>query len=400
MKAALRKVMIAGGLVGLGLLIVWGFMPQPPLVDVARATRGPLRVSIEEEARTRVQDRYVVSAPVPGYQHRIELEVGDPVTAGQVLAVLEPLRSVGLDPRARAEAQARVAASEAALQQAEAESRVAAADASLADATLERTQKLFEAGSVGREVLDQADARSRMASAARRSGEFAVQVARYQLEAARASLAYTAAEAPGADAERVEVRSPVAGRVLRLLHESEGAVAGGQPLVEVGDPAALEVVAEVLSSDAVLLSQGTRTLLERWGGDKPLEARVRRVEPVGFTKVSALGVEEQRVLVVVELVSPPAEWQRLGDGYRVEAVFVLWEEASVLQVPESALWRTKEGQWAAFVLDAEGRARQRELSIGRKNGLEAQVLAGIEEGETVIVHPPGDITDGGDVRVR
>lgn len=397
-----RLLMTLGGLALTGG-IVWGFLPQPPLVDTALVTRGPLRVVIEEEGRTRVKDRYLVSSPVSGFQHRIEMEVGDVVSARQVLAVVEPLRAVGLDPRSRAEAQARVAAGEAAVQQAEQEARAAVAEAALAETSLMRTRKLVQGGTGTQDQLDLAEARARSTAAARRSAEFAVQVARYQLEAARAALAYSFADQGGDDAERLEVVSPVAGRVLAILHESEGVVAAGQPLLEVGDPAALEVEVEVLSADAVRLTPGTLVLLERWGGGAPLPGTVRRVQPVGFTKVSALGVEEQRVLVIVELSAGPGappEWQRLGDGYRVEAVFVLWEGQDVLQVPESALFRDPAGGgWSTFAV-VDGRAERRAVDVGQRNGLEAQVLDGLREGEAVVIHPPDDVRDGRAVRRR
>lgn len=403
MRPAVRRTLLLLAGAGVVAAIGRGFAPRPPLVDAAPVSRGPMLVTVEEEGRTRVRDRYVVSSPVPGFQHRLEVKVGDPVTSGQVVAVIEPLRSAALDPRSRAEAQARVAAAEAALQQAEHSAAAAAADAKLAATEHARVRRLHEGGAAARELLDQAEARARGSDAARRSAEFAVDVARHQLEAARATLAHVGgqagAEGAAPDEGRIEVRSPVAGRVLKVARESEGVIAPGAPLLEVGDPAALEVEVEVLSSDAVRLTQGTRVLLERWGGDAPLEGRVRRVEPVGFTKVSALGVEEQRVLTLVDLVSPPAAWQRLGDGYRVEAVFVLWEGQDVLRAPQSALFPGPAGETLAFAVEA-GVARRRAVKVGQRNGLEAQVLDGLREGDVVITHPPGDLHDGGKVRPR
>lgn len=402
MRPSVKRASLAAGGVALAVSIVWGFSPRPPEVDVAVVRRGPLRVTVEEEGKTRVRDRYVVSAPVPGFQHRVELEVGDAVAAGQVVAVIEPLRSAMLDPRSRAEAEARVQAARAALQQAEHSAAAAEADAALARTELARIKRLAEGGAASRELLDQAEARARGTEAGRRSADFAVDVARHQLGAAEATLAHAGGEdvGNGPDAGRVEVRSPVAGRVLKVLRESEGVDLAGTPILELGDPAALEVEVEVLSSDAVQLGPGTRTLLERWGGAAALEGRVRRVEPVGFTKVSALGVEEQRVLTIVDLASPPEAWQRLGDGYRVEAVFVVWEGADVLQVPQSALFPgAAGGETCAFVLDGP-LARRRVVRVGQSNGLEAQVLDGLGEGERVITHPPDSVQDGRAVRVR
>lgn len=399
MRPLTRRLLLLLAAAGLVLLVLRGLAPRPPLVDAALAARGPLQVTIEEEGKSRVRDRYVVSAPVPGFKHRIEVEVGDPVEVGQVLAVIEPLRSAALDPRSRAEAQARVAAARAALQQADEAVDAAGADAALAEAELERIRVLVEQGATTRSRFDEASARARATAASRRSAEFGVEVARHQLEAARATLDYVA-EDGAAGREAVEVRAPVGGRVLRLVRESEGVVAAGEPLLEVGDAAALEVEVEVLSSDAVRLTTGTRVLLERWGGDAPLEGRVRRIEPVGFTKVSALGVEEQRVPVIVDITSPPGSWQRLGDGYRVEAVFVLWEAPDVLQVPQGALFPTPEGGWGTFVISAEDVVQRRVLEVGQRNGLQAQVRSGLSQGERVVVHPPETLVDGGEVRPR
>ncbi len=399
MRTLLRRLLLLVFAAGLVALVVWGFTPRPPLVDLAMATTGPLLVTIEEEGKTRVRDRFVVSAPVPGFKHRLEVKVGDPVEAGQVLALIEPLPSAALDPRSRAEAQARVAAAQAALQQAEAAVRAAEADALLAEAELQRAQLLADQGATTRSRLDEARARHRATEASSRSAEFGVDVARHELEAARATLAYASEDGAGV-AQAVPVKAPVAGRVLKLLQESEGVVTAGAPLLEVGDATALEVEVEVLSSDAVRLGPGTRVLLERWGGDAPLEGRVARVEPVGFTKVSALGVEEQRVLVIVDITSPPTAWQRLGDGYRVEAVFVLWEGQDVLQVPQSALFPAPDGAWSAFVVGEGELVERRALEVGQRNGLQAQVLAGVRSGERVVTHPPDGLADGGPIRPR
>ncbi|MCO5168122.1 MAG: efflux RND transporter periplasmic adaptor subunit [Planctomycetes bacterium] len=393
----LRRLLLLLGAALLVALLVQGFRPRPPLVDVAAVARGALQVTIEEEGRARVRDRYVVSAPVPGFQHRLAVRVGDAVEEGQVVAVIEPLRAAALDPRARAEAQARVAAARAALQQAEASVRAAEADAELAEAEVQRVRRLHEQGATTRARLDEAEARARATAAAGRSAEFAVEVARHQLEAARATLAYTTE--PADQAGTVEVRAPVRGRVLRVARESEGVVLAGAAILEVGDPAALEVEVDVLSSDAVRLTPGGRVVLERWGG-APLEARVRRVEPVGFTKVSALGVEEQRVLTILDIVSPPAEWERLGDGYRVEAVFVLWEAPDVLQVPQAALFLDPTGAWHAFAVGPDDLVERRRVEVGQRTGLEAQVLDGLREGERVVTHPPEALEDGGRVRAR
>lgn len=383
------------GLTALALVaaLAWGFMPRPVPVDAAAAGRGPLRVTVEEEGRTRVIDRYVVSAPVAGYVQRIQLRVGDAVVQCQTLAELEPLRSAVLDPRSRAEAEARVAAAQAAVLAAEQTARAAVADAQIAQKDYARRKALFQDGRISREEHDRAEAAARRAEATRRSSAFAVEVARHELEAARTALEYSAAQSAGATVpERVAVQSPVAGQVLRIVRESEGVVASGQPLIEIGDPAALEVEIEVLSADAVRIRPGMSVEFSRWGGDGILEGRVRVIEPTGFTKVSALGVEEQRVLVIADITSPPESWSRLGDGYRVEAGFILWEGGDVLQIPASALFRHGDG-WAVFTLDT-GRARLTPVTVGHSNGFAAQILDGVTAGTPVIVHPSDAIADG------
>ena len=379
---------IAGGL-------VWGFMPRPVAVEIVEVTRGPLAVTVEEEGKTRVRDRFVIHAPMSGHARRIALKVGDPVRRGQVLTVLEPARADALDPRTRSQAQAQARAAEAALAAAREDARAAEAEAALARQDLARAEALGQAEFLSRAAVDQASTRVNRSDAAREAARHAVDVARHQLETARAVLARAAALQAGGPAELLEVRAPADGRILKLVRESEGAVTAGQPLLELGNPEALEVEVEVLSTQAVRIHPEARVLLERWGGP-PLEGRVRLVEPAGFTKVSALGVEEQRVRVIVDIIAPREAWQTLGDGYRVDARFVLWEAADVLQVPASSLFRYQDG-WAVFVVEAE-RARLRAVELGQRAGLAAQVLTGLKAGERVIAHPDDRIRDG--VRVR
>jgi HlyD family secretion protein len=377
-------------------VIVVGFLPRAVLVDTAVLMRGKLSVTVEEEGRTRVKDRYVVSAPVAGYIRRIELEVGDSVDKDQAIAYLDPVPSTVLDPRTRAEAEARVAAARAALKVAVEQVKATEADLSYAEAELFRLQRLYESKNVSRDALQAAQSRHRKALAAHQSAQFSVDVAGYELKAAEAALQYSAAK-NGGTPETVMVRSPVKGDVLKILHKSEGVVDRGQPLLELGNPLSLEVEVDVLSRDAVQMQAGTRVILERWGGD-PLNGVVRLVEPVGFTKISALGVEEQRVLVIVDITSPPQSWSRLGDGYRVEAEFILWQGDNVLKVPVSALFRVQD-EWAAFVV-TDGRARLRNVKIGRRGSLDAEVLSGLEENDVVITHPGDTVADGVRVRTR
>lgn len=378
-------------------LLVWGFWPQAVLVESVAVGRAPLTVSVEEEGRTRVVDRYIISAPVDGVACRVQLDVGDPVEQGEVLLGITPLESQVLDPRSRAQAKAQVAASESALHSAEQQVRAAAAAEQLAVIELRRLRRLVDDGLVSRDSFDKAATEVQTSAASKRSADFDVEVARYELEAARTVLEYSAGTG-GEPAERVPVRSPITGRILKIDHECEGPVRTGEPLLEVGDPSVLEIEVDVLSADAVKIKSGMKVLFDRWGGDESLEGVVRVIEPVGFTKVSALGVEEQRVLIISDFTSPAEQWRRLGDGYRVEARFMLWHEENVLQVPASSLFRHKEG-WALFVIEA-GHAERREVKVGQRNGLIAQILSGVQEREWVVNHPSDAVEDGSRVRER
>lgn len=379
-------------------LLAWGFWPQPVMVEPVEVKRSPMAVSIEEEGRTRVIDRYIVSAPVNGVACRVQLDVGDTVTQGQVLLGITPLESQVLDARSRAQAEARVAAAESALSAAREQASAAAADEAFASTELERLRPLLTEGLISRESFDKAQTAAKTSAAASRSASFKVEVASYDLEAARTTLQYSAATASDTPAERVAVRSPIDGRILKIHHECEGPVGTGEPLFEVGDPSALEIEVDVLSADAVKIKPGMAVLFDRWGGEQPLQGLVRNVEPIGFTKISALGVEEQRVLVISDFTSPSDQWQRLGDGYRVEAQFVLWQQDHVLQVPASSVFRYQQG-WAVFVIEAD-RAIRRVVEVGHRNGLSAQILNGLQQGEQVINHPSDAVEDGVSVKQR
>ncbi len=377
----------------------YGFMPGPVPVEGVRVERGHMTVTVDEEGRTRVINRFIISAPVPGFARRIGLDAGDAVERGDVVAGLEPLRPPMLDPRSRAEAAARAAAAAAALKAAREKVRAAEARAGLAEKELERLRQLFNENLVTREQVDRADAAAREAGAMLRSAVFAADVARYEMEAARTALKYSAGASGGEPAgPPLLIKSPVRGRVLRIHHKNEGVVRAGQALIEIGDTRALEVEVEVLSADAVKIRPGTPVIFKRWGGKEPLKGRVRVVEPAGFTRISALGVEEQRTLVISDIVSPYEKWRRLGDAYRVEAAFILWEGDNVLQVPASALFRYNDG-WAVFVVSG-GRARLREVRTGHRNGLSAEVVSGLAEGDIVITHPGSSVSDGIRVRLR
>ena len=381
---------IAGGL-------AFGFAPRAIEVDAVAAVSAPLAVTIEEEGKSRVMDRFVISAPVAGYARRIDLNVGDAVQKDQVLAQLEPARSDALDPRSRAQMQAQLNGAQAAVAAAMENARAAEAQATLAQQELQRAESLRKVNFVSEQALDRARTEVSRTHAVKLAAQHNVNMAKYELEKARATLASTASLG-GKAAEVVSVRSPVAARVLKLTHESEGLVQPGQSLLEIGNPETLEIEVEVLSTQAVQIAPGAKVLLDRWGGDVTLQGAVRMIEPAGFTKISALGVEEQRVRVIVDITSPRETWRRLGDGYRVEARFVIWEGKDVLQIPASALFRHNQG-WAAFVV-ANGRAAIRPLVIGQRAGLTVQVLAGIKAGEQVITHPEDKIKNGGRVKVR
>jgi HlyD family secretion protein len=391
--------------IGMGMVValvaaglVLGFMPRAVPVDLATVTHAPLTVTVEEEGKTQVRERYLVAAPVAGYVRRIDLKAGDAVAVGQVLAVIEPARSVALDPRTRAQAQAQASAAQAALAVAQQNARAATAAAELAQQERSRAESLQQSNFLSAQALDTARSAETRARAAQLASENAVKVARFELDMARAAIASVARLQAGGSAEQFLVRAPVASRVLKLLHESEGPVEAGQPLLEIGDPESLEVEVEVLSTYAVKIAPGSRVILDRWGGDQPVQGTVRVVEPSGFTKVSALGVEEQRVRVIVDFTSPREAWQRLGDGYRVDARFILWEGKDVLQLPTSALFRHGEG-WAVFAVKG-GRARLTPLEIGQRAGLATQVLSGLGAGAQVVSHPDDTLSDGARVRPR
>jgi HlyD family secretion protein len=367
------------------------FRPRPIPVDVAAAARGPLQATIDEEGETRVRDRFLIAAPVAGRLERIALDEGDAVQAGAVLARMHPLP---LDRRAYAEGSARLEAAEA--QKREADARVAQARAGLKQArrAAERARRLAAAGTISAEELDLAELTEATREKELEAALFAADAADHTVQAARAALL-----APGSDdtvavcgesqEPCIEIRSPVSGRVLRVREESERVVTVGAPLLEVGDPGRIEVVVDVLSTDAVKVQPGAAVLIEDWGGEQPLHARVRLVEPSGFTKVSALGVEEQRVNVLADLLDAPAS---LADGYRVEARIVVWESPEVLKIPASTLFRHG-GQWSVFVVEA-GRARRRAIEAGHRNAAEVEVLAGLNGGEPVVLHPSDLVADG------
>jgi HlyD family secretion protein len=390
-----RKVLAIGGFVA--LLIVVALWPESVPVDLAPVEAGTLRVTVEEEGETRVRDRFVVSAPVAGQVLRINLEPGDAVKEGEtVLATFLPAAPNPLDARSRAEAEAAVAAARATLGASAAEEKRAEGAATLARSELQRHRELFEQRIVSRQALDAAETEAQAADEARQAAEFARASAEHQIEMARARLLQATGGA-GAG-EPIEIRSPIDGVVFKRYRWSEAVVSAGEPLLELGDPSRLEIVSDLLSSDAVRVDPGDPVLVEQWGGDEPLRGRVRLVEPSGFMKISALGVEEQRVNVIVDFEDPVDAWEKLGDGYRVEVRIVIWEGQNVVKVPTSSLFRKGDG-WAVFAHDS-GRARLLPIELGRRNGLEAQVLSGLRAGQEVVVHPADTLADGSRVVPR
>lgn len=379
-------------------LLAWGFWPKPLLVESAIAKIAPLTITIEEEGRTRIIDHYIISAPVSGITCLQHLKVGDSVEKGQTLLTITPLASQVLDPRSRAQAQARVSVAKSALRVAQEQARAATVAAKLAITDLKRYQPLLEKGLISQGAFDTASTQAQSLSATKRSTDFAVEVARHELESARTTLEYSGKSATDQPVERVEVHSPINGQILKVTRRCEDPINTGDALLEVGDPRSLEIEVDVLSADAVKIKPGMKVFFDRWGGTHLLEGRVRVIEPVGFTKISALGVEEQRVLIISDFTSPAEQWQRLGDGYRVEASFVLWHEENVLQVPASSLFRYNNG-WAVFGIEGD-HAKRREVTIGQRNGLQAQILEGITAGELIINHPSEAVEDNISIEQR
>ena len=400
-KKLTRKRLIFGALaIVVAALIGLSLRPRPQPADLATVERRSLQVTLDEEGETRVRDRYLVSAPVAGRVLRIELEPGDQVTAGEtVLASFQPSDPVPLDERSRAEAEAQVKAAQAALGRARAERQRSEAELRYAESETARSRRLAADEIVSRETLESAELDLHTRQEALTAADYAVASAAQNLEVARARLLDSRRGSSGpsggpvaASSEAILIRSPVEGVVLRRLRESEAIVPAGEPLIEVADPRDLEIVSDYLSTDAVKIRPGQRVLIEQWGGEVPLGGVVRRVEPSGFTKISALGVEEQRVNVVIDFEDPREAWEALGDGYRVEVRVIVWERDGVVAVPTSALFRRGEG-WAVFAVEG-GAAVERAVEIGRKNGLAAEVLQGLAEGERVVVHPSDAIADG------
>jgi len=391
----IRRGLLAALVLGSTVAVLLALRPRPVSVDGAQAIRGPLIVAVEESGMTRVKDRYVVSAPVSGRLSRVALEPGDLVQEGDVLALVVPAPSPLLDERTRAEAEGRLGAALSALEQARAQASRAAAAKELADRELARVRALVASGSLPAQALDQAEFDARMHGDEVSSAGFATRVAQEEVRISRATLA----GGDGGHADRhVDVLAPASGRVLAVHQKSAGVVQAGTPLLEVGDPTALEVVVDLLTTDAVHIVPGTTATIQGWGGETPLAARVRRVEPSAFTRPSALGVDEQRVNVILVLTDPRERWAALADGYRVEARLVLWRGDDVLRVPQGAVFRHGDG-WAVFRIDRDV-ARLTTVRIGHRGDTEVEIISGLGPADVVAVHPGDRVKDGVRVDVR
>jgi HlyD family secretion protein len=393
MAKPVTRIVGGVGLLALLALVVVSFLPEPVPVDVEPVTQGRFEQTVDEDGKTRVRERYVVSAPLAGRVLRIELKEGDAIERGGLLAVMLPAAPAMLDVRAGQELKERLAAAEDEARRTKAMVQRAKAALKQAKIDFDRSRELAREHLVPLAELERAELAVTIQTKELEAAEFQNSVAGHQVDLARAALLQAGKGIdPKTAPDRLEIRSPVAGRVLRVVQESEAVVALGAPLLEIADPLDLEVVVDVLTTDAVQVTPGMPVRIERYGAGTPLEGRVRLIEPSGFTKISALGVEEQRVNVVIDLVSPPEQWRTLGDGYRVEARIIVREEPDALKVPAGAVFREGE-QSTVFVFDGS-RARKRVVEVGHRNGIEATIANGLEVGELVVVYPSDAVKDG------
>ncbi len=392
-----RFLLVVAGLLGMAIAaaLLW---PRSVPVDVATVKRGRFELTVEEDGTTRVRERYVVSAPVMGTVLRVDRHAGEEVSRGELLLSIVPTAPTLLDARSRQELGERVGAAEATARRAAAVLERTRINLAQEQVELARVQRLSTAAGLSQTDIERAQLAVDMRIKEMAAAEFGHHLAEHELEMARTALLRLRdpRRESGASGEPWEIRSPVQGRVLRVLQESEAVVSAGTPLLELADPNDIEVVVDLLTVDAVRVAPGARVSIERWGGDMPLEGRVRLVEPSGFTKLSALGVEEQRVNVVVDIVSPAERWRSLGDGFRVDARITVEERDDALVAPSGALFRDGDG-WAAYVVEG-GRARRRAVAVGARGERESVIDTGLAEGSQVVVYPSDAIADG--VRVR
>ncbi|MGB8693084.1 MAG: HlyD family efflux transporter periplasmic adaptor subunit [Steroidobacteraceae bacterium] len=373
-------------------LVGWAFIPAPLAVEVATVQRGLFEQTVDELARTRIRDHYAVSAPLNGEVERITLREGDDVAAGTAIARLRPALPALLDTRTELELRRRVEAARAAKEAADA--RLARSGVALVQARreAERSRQLAQSQMVAAAKVESDELALAMANQELESARADAHVAQHEIDISVAALARARDGGRGGGTEW-SLTAPIAGRVLRVQQKSGGTVGVGTPLIEFGDPANLEVLIELLTTEAPRVVPGAAVRLSNWGGVAPLSGRVRRVEPWGFTKISALGVEEQRVNVLVDIVSPRKDWASLGEGYRLDAQIQVYRKEQALSVPTGALFRVGE-RWYVYVVTPERRARQVALSIGQRNDRSVEVLAGVDAGDRVVVYPSDAIRDG------
>lgn len=395
----IKKALMGAVALILLLGVVRAFMPQPVAVDFAIVERAGIEVTIHGEGKSRVRENYLVSAPIAGRLLRIEREPGDEVIAGDtIVATMEPADPVFLDVRSEAQALAQIGASEAARELAKAQLSRKQAELKFAERELERARELAGRANISERTLDQRELGVKTLEAEVATAGSNLQKAESELALARAALIRPTEGSEGGEFCCVQVVSPVSGRVLRLLQESAGVVQAGQPLLELGDLSDLEMVIDLLSTEAVKVDAGDQAYIDHWGGPYPLSAIVRLVEPSGFTKISALGIEEQRVNVILDVTEEPARWQNLGDGYRVEAFIVVDAKPDVVSAPVSALFRQQD-RWAVYAV-IDGEATLTPVSVGLRNERRVEILSGLAPGDVVVIHPPNTVSDGVSVAAR
>jgi HlyD family secretion protein len=371
--------------------VVIALLPDPVPVELVDVVRGPMRSEVLEDGRTRVRDRYDVTAPVTGTLLRVEVEPGDSVRGGRLLARIAPPAAMPLDPRTRAEVAARVTAAEAGVREARAAVTRAADAAALASREAERQRALYEAGAAAERSLEETGTAARARAAELDAARAAVQIAEAEVAARRATLASLGARAAAPQAA-IPVRAPADGVVLAVLRESEGPIQAGEPVLTLGDRRALEIEVDLLTADAALIAAGAPVRIEQWGGSEALSGHVSRVDPSAFTRLSALGVEEQRVNVIVALDEPYERWKALGDGYRIEARILVWSAESVVTVPASAMVRQGDA-WAVFQA-TDGRARLVPVETGRRTDTQVEITGGLAPGDRVVAYPGEQVRDG------